>query len=289
TLGVPCCILVEHWCHTSNVGNLDKAIISEMSLTSRILVLGFLAAASGQQQGGHFTKEGKPCVAYEGTPAVCGHHRYNLPICYTGYSEREWALCSESHASDYRCSSDGVTRDGDCDATSDNYCCSPAGWCGSTVDHCNCDNCKDLRYEACTNKDCGEGNCYWNNARKISACRCRNNSHKDPSTGRCHECVSHGHCPDNEGCRENICEDPCNSFCNPTNNATCNVTNHRPLCSCPSGFTLVGQTDCESGGGIRNRIVDWAVIGGATAGLVIILIIICATTYICRKSKREKQ
>ncbi|CAL4092996.1 unnamed protein product, partial [Meganyctiphanes norvegica] len=132
------------------------------------------------------------------------------------------------------------------DPAAKHHCCSQHGWCGSTAEHCNCRNCRDSRKEACKKLICGTGKCIWDDSLKTAHCRCDEGYHKDPSTGRCHECISHRHCSDLEHCRDNHCEDPCTNYCFSFNNVTCTVTNHQPLCSCPQDYILVDQKACQS-------------------------------------------
>ena len=49
------------------------------------------------------------------------------------------------------------------------------------------------------------------------------------------ECVINNDCPQNRACNKFKCADPCPGTCGI--GARCEVINHNPICSCPSGFT----------------------------------------------------
>lgn len=50
-----------------------------------------------------------------------------------------------------------------------------------------------------------------------------------------HECVVSAECPLTQACLNNKCRDPCPGTCG--QGARCQVVNHNPICSCPSGLT----------------------------------------------------
>lgn len=66
-------------------------------------------------------------------------------------------------------------------------------------------------------------------------CRCLPEYQGDPYQGCRPECVYSNDCPRNRACMRNKCVDPCIGTCADT--ATCEVINHIPMCSCPSGFS----------------------------------------------------
>lgn len=57
----------------------------------------------------------------------------------------------------------------------------------------------------------------------------------NPYEGCRPECVLSSDCPSNRACIRNKCQDPCPGTC--AQNAACQVINHLPSCTCPSGFT----------------------------------------------------
>lgn len=57
------------------------------------------------------------------------------------------------------------------------------------------------------------------------------------------ECVVSSDCPRNQACNNQKCIDPCSGTCGWK--ALCQVVNHNPVCSCPSGFTGDPFFRCE--------------------------------------------
>lgn len=57
------------------------------------------------------------------------------------------------------------------------------------------------------------------------------------------ECVISSDCPRNQACNNQKCIDPCSGTCGWK--ALCQVVNHNPVCSCPSGFTGDPFFRCE--------------------------------------------
>ena len=57
------------------------------------------------------------------------------------------------------------------------------------------------------------------------------------------ECTSDQDCPFHLACINEKCEDPCR--CGP--NAICTVTNHRPTCACPPGYSGDPLSSCSLG------------------------------------------
>ena len=57
------------------------------------------------------------------------------------------------------------------------------------------------------------------------------------------ECSLNSDCPSNRACVNNRCVDPCPGSC--ALNAICQVVNHSPVCSCLSGFSGNGFTECR--------------------------------------------
>lgn len=49
------------------------------------------------------------------------------------------------------------------------------------------------------------------------------------------ECSVSSECSQDKACVNQKCIDPCPGTCG--SNARCNVLNHSPICSCPSGYT----------------------------------------------------
>lgn len=66
-------------------------------------------------------------------------------------------------------------------------------------------------------------------------CTCLPEYQGDAYTGCRPECVLNNDCPRNKACVRNKCIDPCPGTCG--DNAICEVFNHVPMCSCPTGMT----------------------------------------------------
>lgn len=64
-------------------------------------------------------------------------------------------------------------------------------------------------------------------------CSCLIGYRGSPPTCR-PECVTSSECALNRACSNQKCIDPCKGNCGV--NAICQVINHNPICSCPSGF-----------------------------------------------------
>ncbi|XP_065203536.1 neurogenic locus notch homolog protein 1-like [Planococcus citri] len=67
-----------------------------------------------------------------------------------------------------------------------------------------------------------------------AACACQKNYIGSPPNCRL-ECTVNSECLQNKACIEQKCTDPCPGHCG--QNARCQVVNHSPICSCPSGYT----------------------------------------------------
>ena len=57
------------------------------------------------------------------------------------------------------------------------------------------------------------------------------------------QCVLNSDCPSNLNCINQKCIDPCPGSC--ALNSQCRVVNHSPVCSCVTGFTGDGFSDCR--------------------------------------------
>ena len=56
-------------------------------------------------------------------------------------------------------------------------------------------------------------------------------------------CQTNDDCPQTEACFNRDCVDPCNCGIN----AQCYVTNHKPVCFCPEGYTGNPEVECVKG------------------------------------------
>ena len=56
------------------------------------------------------------------------------------------------------------------------------------------------------------------------------------------ECISNSECPSYQACVNQKCKDPCIGACGI--NSLCQTVNHKPVCSCPIGFTGNARIQC---------------------------------------------
>lgn len=56
------------------------------------------------------------------------------------------------------------------------------------------------------------------------------------------ECVINSDCPRDKACFSQKCRDPCIGVCGI--NSICQTVNHKPICSCPVGFTGNARVQC---------------------------------------------
>lgn len=75
------------------------------------------------------------------------------------------------------------------------------------------------------------------------SCSCLPEYHGDPYIGCRPECVLNSDCARDRACINQKCQDPCPGTCGIS--AECNVINHTPMCSCPSGMTGNAFIRCE--------------------------------------------
>lgn len=74
-------------------------------------------------------------------------------------------------------------------------------------------------------------------------CKCLNGYIGEPPN--CHtECEQHSNCTDGKSCINHKCTDQCESVCG--ENAECKLTNHIPICQCPSTHDGDPFVKCEA-------------------------------------------
>lgn len=83
---------------------------------------------------------------------------------------------------------------------------------------------------------------------QVAVCSCQPGQVGSPPNCR-PECVVSAECPLTQACLGNKCRDPCPGTCGVS--AKCQVVNHNPICSCPSGLTGDPFTRCYSMPGKR--------------------------------------
>lgn len=67
------------------------------------------------------------------------------------------------------------------------------------------------------------------------SCSCMPNYFGDPYIGCRPECIQNSDCSRDKSCLNTKCIDPCIGLCDAQ--AICRVTNHLPVCTCPTGYT----------------------------------------------------
>lgn len=86
-----------------------------------------------------------------------------------------------------------------------------------------------------TNSQCQDRN-------GIALCSCLSDMIGTPPACR-PECISNSECLMNRACINQKCKDPCPGACG--HNALCNIVNHNPICSCPTGYTGSPFVACQ--------------------------------------------
>lgn len=90
---------------------------------------------------------------------------------------------------------------------------------------------------------CDPSPCGANAVCRDGVCSCTQNYFGDAYSGCRPECTLNTDCSPNKACINNRCIDPCPGTCG--QNAKCDVNNHIPACSCPSGYTGDPFTLCR--------------------------------------------
>lgn len=97
---------------------------------------------------------------------------------------------------------------------------------------------------------CNPSPCGPNAQCNAGLCACLPEYQGDPYTSCRPECVLNNDCPRNRACVRNKCVDPCPGTCG--RNAICNVLNHVPMCSCPTGMAGNAFISCDTLRGTKN-------------------------------------
>ena len=95
-----------------------------------------------------------------------------------------------------------------------------------------------VRDDPCNPSPCGP-----NAQCRDGLCTCLPEYQGDPYNGCRPECVLNSDCPRDKACLRNKCKDPCPGTCG--QDALCEVINHIPMCSCPSGMTGNAFVQCK--------------------------------------------
>ena len=86
----------------------------------------------------------------------------------------------------------------------------------------------------CTPSPCGT-NALCQEQNGVGSCQCLPDYFGNPYEGCRPECTLSSDCAANLACMRMKCQNPCPGTCG--QNADCQVINHLPSCTCPSGFT----------------------------------------------------
>jgi len=93
----------------------------------------------------------------------------------------------------------------------------------------------------CEPSPCGS-NAQCRNVNNVAACTCLPEFIGSPPNCR-PECTINAECPGDKACHKFKCKNPCKGTCGV--DALCEVINHSPICSCPSGHTGDPFTRCR--------------------------------------------
>ncbi|XP_066980062.1 uncharacterized protein [Macrobrachium rosenbergii] len=120
----------------------------------------------------------------------------------------------------------------------DNYIGNPLTECRpECVTDSECPHNLACRNNICVNpcrEACGEG-AYCDVRNNRAVCSCPEFYQGDPYSRCFAECTAHDDCPGYQACFQLRCVDPCEGACG--SSANCKVENHKPICSCPKGYT----------------------------------------------------
>lgn len=112
-------------------------------------------------------------------------------------------------------------------------CTCPPGYTGDPFLQCREQPRVIENINPCSPSPCGpNSNCRNNNGQAV--CSCAASYIGTPPQCR-PECVVSSECPADRACINTKCADPCPHTCGI--GSVCHVSNHNPICACPSGFT----------------------------------------------------
>lgn len=90
---------------------------------------------------------------------------------------------------------------------------------------------------------CSENPCGINAECVDQQCRCTADYQGNPYEGCRPECTTNADCSRDRACLRSKCVNPCIGICGQS--ALCEVVNHIPICSCPSGYTGDPFSNCR--------------------------------------------
>ncbi|XP_065203537.1 neurogenic locus notch homolog protein 1-like [Planococcus citri] len=188
-----------------------------------------------------------PC----GSNAICNERNgAGSCQCLPGYSGDPYICCKAECVSNRECPGDKTCVDnkcinpclGVCGANAECWVISHTPSCSCTTGHTG--NPHVACYptptpppyhltDPCMPSPCGP-NSVCRQIDSHAVCACQKNYIGSPPNCR-PECTVHSECSQNKACIEQKCKDPCPGPCG--QNARCQVINHSPICSCPTGYT----------------------------------------------------
>lgn len=104
-------------------------------------------------------------------------------------------------------------------------------------------------------------------------CTCLPDYVGNPNTGCRPECVLNTDCSRDRACVRNKCQDPCPGTC--AANAVCNVINHTPMCSCPTGLQGNAFVQCNL---VQGTIFDFSLNDFILQRLILIIETVAAVS-----------
>lgn len=104
-------------------------------------------------------------------------------------------------------------------------------------------NCVLLGIATVQDDPCNPSPCGPNAQCDNGICSCLPEYQGDPYSGCRPECVLNSDCSRELACIQNKCRDPCPGTC--ATNALCQVINHIPICTCPTGMAGNAFVQCS--------------------------------------------
>jgi len=191
-----------------------------------------------------------PCQLSCGSGADCDvNNHVAICRCPRGFTGDPFQSCRK-FTKDEICEACGANTDCEVGEGDRPICRCKKDYIGNPLQGCRreCESSRDCSAQqecvqfrclaACREGACGENaNCQARNNR--AQCECPPDFLGDPNS-RCYtECTRHDECSATQACVRFSCKDPCRepdpNVCG--SGANCEVKNHKPICSCPRGFT----------------------------------------------------
>lgn len=193
------------------------------------------------------------CINPCNIPSMCGEGaectvRNHQPVCSCGrgYTGDPFIKCRRFDPREL-CEPSPCGRNTNCRVENERAVCSCIeNYIGDPLTGCSAEcvqdrdcpgerTCRDNRcVNPCAYGACGE-NAYCDVRNNRVDCTCPQFYQGDAHSRCYYECATHDECSSNQACFELKCIDPCVGACG--TGAECKVENHKPICSCPRGYT----------------------------------------------------